>query len=165
MSTPQPPVSDPYGQNPYGQVPQNPYSPGTGLQGGRPRPSVNFGQAFTLFFKNYAVFNGRASRSEYWWAFLGTYAVSAVLGGIANGVGDTGGTILSSLSGLWGLAILVPSLAICWRRLHDTGRSGGWWFIGLVPVVGWIILIVFLAGQSRPDAWQRFDNGKLPVES
>lgn len=188
MSTPQPPAGDPYAQgpqdpyqqapqapygqapqNPYGQAPQNPYGQnpygGTALQAARPRPSVSFGQAISLFFKNYAVFNGRASRSEFWWVMLFTWAVNIIVSGLANAFGGSGDTILTSLDGLWGLAILVPTLAISWRRLHDTGRSGGWWFINLIPLIGTIIFIVFTAGQSRPDAWQRFDNGKLPVES
>lgn len=173
MSTPQPPIGDPYAQGPQGpyqQAPQspygqNPYAAGTALQAGRPRPSVSFGQAISLFFKNYVAFNGRASRSEFWWVMLFTWLVNAILSGIGNAIGGTGGTALTTVNGLWSLAILIPTLAISWRRLHDTGRSGGWWFINLIPIIGTIIFIVFTAGQSKPDAWQRFDNGKLPVES
>ncbi|AZZ39259.1 DUF805 domain-containing protein [Acidipropionibacterium jensenii] len=164
-------AQDPYSQNPHPQDPyqqgpyqQNPYG-AAGPAGGRPRPSVTFQQAIQLFFKNYAVFNGRASRSEYWWVALFTFLVNAVLNGLARSIGDSGSMALTVVSSLWSLAILVPSLAICWRRLHDTGRPGGWFFIVLIPIVGWIILIVFLAGPSRQDAWQRFDNGTLPVES
>lgn len=165
MSTPQPPVGDPYGQIPSDPYGQNPYGTGAGIQAGRPRPSVSFQQAVQLFFKNYAVFNGRASRSEYWWVVVFSWLVSAVLGGLGNMLGDTGGTLVSGVSGLWSLAILVPTLAISWRRLHDTGRSGGWIFINFIPLVGTIIYIVFVAGASRPDAWQKYDNGNLPAES
>ena len=52
---------------------------------------------------------------------------------------------------LYNLAILIPSFSIVWRRLHDIGRSGGWYFILLVPLVGWIILLVFLCTDSKPD--------------
>lgn len=164
------PQGQPYPQNQYAQNPyaQNPYQPGGygAPTGGRPRPKVDMKQAVTLFFKNYAVFNGRASRSEYWWVALFTWLIQVVLSGLANAMGDSGAANgIEVISGLWGLAIIVPSLAIVWRRLHDTGRSGGWFFIGFIPIVGWIILIVFLASPSRPDAWQRYDNGKLPVES
>lgn len=167
------PPQDPYQQNSYPQnsYPQNPYqqnpygAPAPAPEGGRPRPSVSFGQAITLYFKNYVVFNGRASRSEYWWSFLFTWLVGVILSGLGQSIGDTGGSTLSVISGVWSLATILPSLAITWRRLHDTGRAGGWFFIVLIPVVGWIILIVFLASAPAPDAWQRFDNGKLPVES
>lgn len=123
-------AQDPYSQNPYPQDPyqqgpyqQNPYG-AAGPAGGRPRPSVTFQQAIELFFKNYAVFNGRASRSEYWWVALFTFLVNAVLNGLARSIGDSGSMALTVVSSLWSLAILVPSLAICWRRLHDTGRPG-----------------------------------------
>lgn len=175
MSTPQPPAGDPYGQgptDPYSQGPsdpygQAPYASGLGAQAGRPRPTVSFGQAITLFFKNYAVFNGRASRSEFWWAIVFMWLVNVVLNGIGRITAGSDGTSTLGLvtSGVWSLAILVPELAICWRRLHDTGRSGGWFFINLIPLVGQIIFIVFTASASRPDAWQKYDNGKLPVES
>ncbi len=169
MTNPQMGPNDPYGQQPggpYGQNPyaQNPYGYAEG-PAGRPRPSVGFGEAVRLFFKNYAVFNGRASRSEFWWVILFTWLIDVAINGIARTTGDSASMALSAVSGLWSLAILVPSLAITWRRLHDTGRAGGWWFLIFLPVVGWIILIVFLAGASNPDAWQRFDNGKLPAES
>ncbi|AXE38605.1 DUF805 domain-containing protein [Acidipropionibacterium virtanenii] len=162
MSTPQPPAGDPYGQVPGDPYGQNSFGQ---TQGGRPRPSVNFSQAIQLFFKNYAVFNGRASRSEFWWVMLFTWLVNVVLNGIGRAAGDSGSTALMSLSGLWSLAILVPSLAIAWRRLHDTGRSGGWFFINFIPFVGTIIFIVLTASPSNPAAWQQYDNGKLPAES
>lgn len=175
MSTPQPPAGDPYGQgptDPYSQGPsdpygQAPYAPGPGVQGGRPRPSVGFGQAVSLFFKNYAVFNGRASRSEFWWVYLFLVLVNIVINGITRLTsGDNGTSAIGlAISGVWSLAILVPGLALAWRRLHDTGRSGGWVFINLIPLIGTIIYIVFTAGASKPDAWQKYDNGKLPVES
>lgn len=59
-------------------------------------------------------------------------------------------SIFSILYSLYSLAILVPSLALVWRRLHDIGKSGGWFFISLVPLVGWIILLVFLCKDSEP---------------
>jgi len=160
----QPYPQDQYAQNPYAQ---NPYQQGGygAPTGGRPRPKVDMKQAVTLFFKNYVVFNGRASRSEYWWVTLFTIVVDIVLNAIGRVIGENGSAAIMTLTYLWGLAILVPSLAITWRRLHDTGRSGAWILLWFLPIVGWIILIVFLASPSRPDAWQRYDNGKLPVES
>jgi uncharacterized membrane protein YhaH (DUF805 family) len=61
-----------------------------------------------------------------------------------------------TLSAIWGLATLVPNLALAWRRLHDTNRSGGFYFIGLIPFVGWIIVLVFMLLPADP-AGARFD--------
>jgi uncharacterized membrane protein YhaH (DUF805 family) len=174
---------NPYGQNPY---PPAPYGAMPG-PGGRPRPSVGFGQAIKLFFKNYAVFSGRASRSEYWWVqlFLGLlYIVWTVLFLVAGGAatmaadsdpyGTTSGTttglgvgavFIIIIGVLMYLAVIVPSLAISWRRLHDTDKSGGFYFLSFIPWVGGIILIILQALPSVPQAWQRWDNGKLPVEN
>jgi uncharacterized membrane protein YhaH (DUF805 family) len=64
------------------------------------------------------------------------------------------------LGGLYGLAVLIPSLAVGVRRLHDTGRSGWWLLIGIIPVIGTIILIVFLATEGQPDDNQYGPNPK-----
>lgn len=101
-------------------------------------------------FKKYAEFNGRALRSEYWWFALAVFLVSLVL------------TVISStLSNLFSLATLLPSLAVGARRLHDTNRSGWWQLLWLIPIIGWIVMIVFLAQQGQ-DAENRF--GAPPTE-
>jgi uncharacterized membrane protein YhaH (DUF805 family) len=102
--------------------------------------------------RKYADFNGRARRSEYWFFILFTAIIGAVGGvldaifGIRSGVYSGTGPI----QGLLQLALLVPTLAVGARRLHDTGRSGWWLLIGLIPVVGLIILIVFFVQDSHP---------------
>lgn len=138
---------------------------------GQPLYGASFGQAVGRFWKKYATFNGRASRSEYWWAYLFNVIVSAVLWLIAVIVGFSGAhtdpttgrmvlgggfVVVAIIAALWALSILIPSLAISWRRLHDTNRSGGFWFIGFIPFVGEIILIVLLVLDSDP-AGARFD--------
>lgn len=173
-----------HGQNPHAtQYPQQPqdqqsgrgqyapnpcgYDPYTPQQVGHPRPRVSFPTAVRLFFKNYAVFNGRASRSEFWWVVLLNILVGAVLGGINGGMGGSTtnpSTLYSVLSLVWELATLVPRIALGVRRLHDTNRSGFNLFWALLPVVGWIVLLVFYCQSSHPDAWRRYDNGTLPVE-
>ncbi|WP_051232603.1 DUF805 domain-containing protein [Acidipropionibacterium thoenii] len=176
---------DPYGQSAYGQNPYapNPYSPYLAAGAGRPRPSVGFLTAIRLFFKNYAVFSGRASRSELWWVYLFNALIGVlwgvlfmVAGGAAwlTAASDPYGsepalpaslTFLTLLVFGYALATIVPSYAIVWRRLHDTDRSGGFYFLSLIPYVGGIIVIVLLALPSVPTAWQRWDHGRLPAEN
>lgn len=106
----------------------------------QPKESVGIVDAAKLYFTRYADFKGRSRRSEYWWATL----VISILGSII-------GAIVPDLAWIWTLAILVPSLAICVRRLHDIGKSGWWYLIGLIPIVGSILLIVWFCKDSTED--------------
>ncbi|WP_380176716.1 DUF805 domain-containing protein [Kineococcus sp. DHX-1] len=121
-------------------------------------------EAVTSVFRNYANFSGRARRAEYWWytlalAILGF--VYGVISGVADGSGASGlANVLTILFGLVYLAIIVPTIAVTVRRLHDTGKSGFFWFIGLIPFVGGIILIVFCAQDSVPGPNQYGPNPK-----
>jgi len=92
----------------------------------------------------YAGFSGRARRSEYWWFALASFLASVVASIIDTAIG------VSILEWILTLALLVPSLAVAVRRLHDTGRSGWWLLIGLIPLVGAIVLLVFFCQDSRP---------------
>jgi uncharacterized membrane protein YhaH (DUF805 family) len=135
-----------------------------------PLYGATFGQAIARFFKKYATFSGRASRSEFWWFFLFNLIVAAVLNGVAAGVGAADATVsdagivtpgvgywLAAIPyWLWLLVTIVPWLALSWRRLHDTNRSGGFYFLVFIPIIGGIILIVLLAQASDP-AGARFD--------
>ena len=103
-------------------------------------PSVGFFEAAKLFFSNYGNFSGRARRSEYWWASVFTGIVSGILT-----------YVLPMLSGIWGLVILVPSLSISIRRLHDIGKSGWWYLMLCVPVVGQILILVWACTDSKGD--------------
>ena len=93
--------------------------------------------------KKYAVFSGRARRTEYWMFFLINLIIGFVLGFI-EGIIGTG----AALSGLYSLGVLIPGIAVGIRRLHDTNRSGWWLLIALVPIVGVIVLIVFMAMEG-----------------
>ena len=95
--------------------------------------------------KNYAVFNGRARRKEYWMFMLFNILISFAIGFIEGFLGSPGVIGL-----IYTLAVLVPSIAVAIRRLHDTGRSGWWVLLGLVPVLG-IILLIFLVLDSQPN--------------
>ncbi len=103
-----------------------------------PRKPMGYQEAIKLAFKNYCVFNGRAGLAEFWWFQLFTFLVGLVL---VMAQKATGMDVFNILSSLFGLATLLPQLGLIWRRLHDTGRAGGWFFIVFIPIVGFIVLI------------------------
>ena len=113
---------------------------------------MSFGESISTVFSKYATFSGRARRSEYWWWYLFVVIVSAVIGGIAGATGGSDGSSIGTiLSAVVGLGFLLPNLAVGARRLHDTGRSGWWLLIGLIPLIGAIVLLVFFVMDSEPD--------------
>lgn len=139
---------EPYPTSPYGEpVPPPPGDPSVA-----PLRGATFGQAVQRFFQKYTQFRGRASRSEYWWFFLFNLIVGFVLDFLRAEV--SGGFGL--LSALYGLAVIVPELALNARRLHDTNRSGWWQLLILIPIIGWIILLVWYIQQEKPEG-VRFD--------
>jgi uncharacterized membrane protein YhaH (DUF805 family) len=102
-------------------------------------------------WKKYAIFGGRARRKEYWFfALFNIIAVfilafiDALLGTFSQ---ETG---VGLLSGVYSLAVLIPSIAVAVRRLHDTDRVGWWVLIGLIPLIGAIVLIIFFVLDSTP---------------
>lgn len=94
----------------------------------------------TVVFKNYVNFEGRATRPEYWW-FVLAYAIVNIILSLIPRVGTI-------LSGILGLAVLIPSIGVAVRRLHDINKSGWWLLIALVPIVGYIIVILWLVKPS-----------------
>jgi uncharacterized membrane protein YhaH (DUF805 family) len=110
-----------------------------------------FPDAVKICFNKYVDFSGRARRSEYWWWFLFTVLVSIVASIIDSILGTRNGSGTGVIGGLADLALLLPSLAVGARRLHDTGRSGFWLFLWLLPCIGWIILIIFFVMDSQGD--------------
>ena len=101
--------------------------------------------------RKYAVFSGRARRKEYWFFILFNILIAAGLTLIDTFVG-TYDTLrgVGLLSGLYSLGMLLPSLAVGVRRLHDIGRTGWWLLIGIVPLIGPIVLLVFAVLESQP---------------
>jgi uncharacterized membrane protein YhaH (DUF805 family) len=98
---------------------------------------MTFTESIQTCFSKYADFNGRATRSEFWWWVL--FVILATVA--ANILNDKLGILIS-------LGTLLPYIAVTARRLHDTNRSGWWQLIGIIPVIGWIIMIVWCAQES-----------------
>jgi uncharacterized membrane protein YhaH (DUF805 family) len=125
---------------------------------------------FIVALKKYAVFSGRARRKEYWMYTLFYVLISYLAMGIITGIvaisaisGNSNPTVFIApivLFTILYLAFLIPTLAVTVRRLHDTSRSGWWYFISFIPFVGGIILIVFLAEDSKPGDNQYGPNPK-----
>ena len=106
---------------------------------------MTFFEAISSGFRNYVGFSGRASRSEFWYWTLFTVLVSIVMSIIDLEVLSSSVTPFSSI---WGLVTLLPSLAMGVRRLHDTDRSGWWWLLSFIPLIGIIVLIVFWCSEG-----------------
>ena len=105
--------------------------------------------------KKYAVFSGRARRMEYWYFVLFNLIVAFVLALIDALLGTTTGvSSFGLLSGIYSLAVLIPTLAVLVRRLHDIDRTGWWILINLIPLVGTIVLLVFALTPGTPGSNQ-----------
>ena len=102
--------------------------------------------------KKYAVFSGRARRKEYWMFALVNIIIAVLLGIIEAALGIRGGReqYQSVLGGLYSLAVLLPTLGVTVRRLHDTGRSGWWILLSFIPLIGSLIVLFFLVQDSEP---------------
>jgi len=110
---------------------------------------MTFAESIRVCFSKYADFSGTASRPEFWWFMLFVFIVSLALSLISQTIGA-----------IFGLAVLLPELAVGARRLHDTGRSGWWVLIGLVPIVGFIVLLIFTLQRSdAPNQWGHGPDG------
>jgi uncharacterized membrane protein YhaH (DUF805 family) len=105
---------------------------------------MNMQEAVRSVLSQYASFSGRARRSEYWFFYLAIVIVSVVASILDLIIG------MQILGWIVAAATIVPSISASARRLHDTGRSGWWQLIGIIPVIGWILLIVWLATDSNP---------------
>lgn len=106
---------------------------------------------FLIALKKYADFSGRASRSEYWY-FVLFYLLIAIGLTVIDGVTGTldAKSGVGLLSGIFGLAMIVPSISVNVRRLHDINRSGWWLLLIFAVIIGWIVLLVFGAMDSQP---------------
>jgi uncharacterized membrane protein YhaH (DUF805 family) len=104
-----------------------------------------FMQWYVKVLKNYIGFQGRARRKEYWMFFLFNFLITLLLSFIEVMMGLGG-----ILSGIYGLFVLLPSIAVNVRRLHDIGKTGWWMLLSFIPVIGLIVLLVFAVLDSQP---------------
>jgi uncharacterized membrane protein YhaH (DUF805 family) len=109
-------------------------------------------QWYLKVLRQYADFTGRARRTEYWMFTLVSAGISVVLTVLDIVLESSLGGGVGLLSGLYALAVLLPSLAVGARRLHDIGRTGWWLLIGIIPLIGTIVLIVFFATEGDRQA-------------
>ena len=130
---------------------------------------MKFSEALKSFWSNYATFKGRSRRSEYWYiqlflvvTNLAAAAIDLVLmdGDVDRFIANGGGGIVGLI---WILATIVPALAVLVRRLHDTGKSGWWALMILLPVAGAIVLLVFTVTDSDGIANKYGASPKLPL--
>lgn len=145
MDSPEtPPTPDHSGQGSYG-LPKFEGSPEANLD--FQVPSISFVDAYLRMWRLYTNFRIRSTRGEYWKAYL----VGAVIGLLLLAVFIVAhNPLFFILYYVYGIALLIPSIGLTLRRLHDTDHSGGWIFVGFVPLVGTIILLVFLTQRSTP---------------
>ena len=133
---------------------------------GRPAHMMGFTDAVrNALMNNYVNFNGRASRSEYWWFFLFTMILQFIalpidIVVLGYDIMDPGA--IQIVGTIAGLALFLPSLCVLVRRLHDLGKSGWWFLIALIPFLGIIVLLVFMVteGEQLPNQY-----GEVPTNT
>ena len=106
---------------------------------------MNFTEAVSSVFSKYAVFSGRAGRPEFWWFALFNVIASFVLAFV-----DSLFFGREVLGIIYGLGVLLPGLGVAIRRLHDIDRSGWWILVGLIPLIGWIVLLIWYIRPGTP---------------
>ncbi len=100
--------------------------------------------------RKFAVFGGRARRKEYWYFFLFNIIISIILAAVDGATGNFDHEAgMGMLGGIYMLAALIPGIAVSVRRLHDTDRSGWFLLIGLIPIIGAVVLFVFMVQNSK----------------
>jgi uncharacterized membrane protein YhaH (DUF805 family) len=116
---------------------------------------MGFADAVKLGFSNYVNFEGRACRSEYWY-----WALFTTIGGLAAYIIDSGIGTDRVINTIFDLATFLPTLSVAVRRLHDLDRSGWWILLFLIPIVGWIVLLIWYCTKGT-DGPNRFGADRL----
>lgn len=113
---------------------------------------MNFGEAIQTCFRKYADFNGTAARPEFWWWVLFCFLGSAVFTALNLRLGNA-----------FSLVTFLPSIAVGARCLHDTDRSGWLQLLGLIPIIGWILLIIWCAEPGKPNRYSGTSGAGTPA--
>lgn len=118
---------------------------------------MNFSQSVKSVYSRYVLFSGRAGRPEYWYFALFSFIVQIAIAMVSIASENASNILMA----IFILGSLLPSIGVGVRRLHDTDRSGWWMLIGIIPLIGTIVLIVFfcLRGTEGPN---RFGEGPMP---
>ena len=109
---------------------------------------MSFQDAVRTVFSKYVDFSGRARRAEYWWFALFNVIVLAILSAIQAALFHSPMGNVGILTGIYQLGTLLPSLGVGVRRLHDVGRSGWWWLIAFIPIVGLLVLLYWAVSKG-----------------
>tara|TARA_X000001036_G_scaffold219819_1_gene205756 strand:+ start:99 stop:602 length:504 start_codon:yes stop_codon:yes gene_type:complete len=139
-----------------GQATTSPFGATGAIMAARPMQMMGFFDAVkNILINNYAGFEGRASRSEYWWFFLFTLMIAVPLTMIDGALFGWEYEDPTWITWIFQLAVFLPTLAVGVRRLHDSGRSGWYLFVSFIPCVGIILLLVWLCedGEAMPNAY------------
>lgn len=107
----------------------------------------NIINAYKKFLNNYTNFSGRSSRSDYWYVVLANFLIGFIIGFIGGLIPALTG-LTTLVSSIYTLAVLIPGIALFIRRMHDINKSGWNYFLALIPIVGIIILLVYLCTPS-----------------
>ncbi len=121
--------------------------------------------ATQAFFKRYADFKGRSTLSAYWYWMLASMIIGIVINIVDSAALGTQAGEVGMLAGLWSLATIIPSFALSVRRLHDIGKSGWNFLWGFLPIIGWIVLLVFALKDSQKGTNKWGASEKYPEEA
>ena len=120
-------------------------------------------ESFATCIKKYADFSGRAPRSEYWWFILAQFLLGLVAGfvlGFIGGIMGMGTSLADIGSVVLMLGLFLPALGVAIRRLHDTGKSGWWYLLVFIPIIGWLVLLYWFV---QPSTEGTNEYGEAPV--
>jgi len=120
-------------------------------------------ESVTVCLTKYAVFTGRAPRSEYWWFVLAQFLISFAVGfvlGLIGGIIGAGSSLANIGSVVLMIGLFLPALAVAIRRLHDIGKSGWWYLLVFIPIIGWLVLLYWFVQPTVPEA---NEYGEAPI--
>lgn len=123
---------------------------------------MNFEQSISTCMGKYGTFSGRASRSEYWWFYLFYILISWVSTIVTESLFISEDPMVNIIPGVVSWALFIPTIAAGSRRLHDIGKSGWWQLLCIIPIIGWILLIIWLSTNTKPEGDKYKQSVALP---